>query len=108
LLLSGESKISPTLNEIPNCEKCGATRNFEMQLMPHLLSCLRVNPTHHQSNGEMDAHTHGMVGGCDEKMVDFGCVYIYTCSQSCWKDDDDIMRFEVAAIQPDPETVFLT
>lgn len=106
MILSDASNISPSLNDIPNCEGCGATRTFEMQLMPHLVSCLRDSSLYHQVNGGMEALTDMVTG--DGIMVDFGCVYIYTCSASCWNDHDDVMRIEVASIQPDPENIYLT
>ncbi|KJH42873.1 VMA21-like domain protein [Dictyocaulus viviparus] len=34
---------APTLNEAPPCEKCGAARHFEFQLMPRLLSLIDVD-----------------------------------------------------------------
>lgn len=39
--------------------------------------------------------------------IEFGCLYIYTCSQSCWKDSDVIVE-EHIALQLDPESNLLT
>lgn len=81
-----------------------------MQLMPNLVTCL------HQSvesgkNQDFDncAHSNGCSTGGETPAteygggsLDFGCLYIYTCSQSCWEDTDVIFE-EHIALQPDPE-----
>ncbi|KAJ1348613.1 hypothetical protein KIN20_003957 [Parelaphostrongylus tenuis] len=54
---------APSLTEAPSCEKCGAARCFELQLMPHLLSMIGVD----------------QIGNS----IDWASLYIYTCSQTC-------------------------
>jgi pre-rRNA-processing protein TSR4 len=49
---------------IPNCEECGASRVFELQLLSTLVYFLKVS--HHES-----------------RTIDFGVLAIYTCSKSC-------------------------
>ncbi|TKR78092.1 hypothetical protein L596_018954 [Steinernema carpocapsae] len=55
--------FAPIPKDIPKCENCGANRQFELQLTPHLLSMI-------------DVDTLG-------QSIDWGTVLIYTCSKSC-------------------------
>ncbi|CAD5208208.1 unnamed protein product [Bursaphelenchus xylophilus] len=57
------SDYSPKPSEIPPCELCQAPREFEFQLMPHLISLM-----------EVDA-----IG----QSIDWSTVLIYTCSKRC-------------------------
>lgn len=63
---------APSLNEAPSCEKCGATRYFELQLMPHLLSLIEVD----------------QLGNS----IDWASIYIYTCSQTCEIENNGYTR----------------
>lgn len=54
---------APLLSEPPPCEKCGAGRCFEFQLMPHLLTLIEVD----------------QLGNS----IDWASVYVYTCSRTC-------------------------
>lgn len=54
---------APPLKSALPCERCGAPRSFELQLMPHLLSLMSVD----------------RIG----KSIDWASVYIFTCSQTC-------------------------
>ncbi|CAJ0598758.1 unnamed protein product [Cylicocyclus nassatus] len=54
---------APAPQGIPPCERCGAPRTFELQLMPHLLSLIEVD----------------QIG----QSIDWASVYVYTCSNSC-------------------------
>eukprot|EP00111_Clytia_hemisphaerica_P016716 TCONS_00049568-protein len=131
LILSDCSKITPPLNAIPPCQKCGAVRVFEMQLMPNLVTCLHKtkitigsNSKQHSSatNGHHELNSLATNGHHIDKedeitwtahaqagmSIDFGCLYIFTCSQSCWRDNDDVICLEVVAMQPDPETAVLS
>ena len=84
-----------------------------MQLMPHLVTCLHKRDTAKQPaqacNGGIESQEliswteHARLG----MFIDFGCLYIFTCSQSCW-NDNDIICHEVVAMQPDPETSILS
>jgi pre-rRNA-processing protein TSR4 len=49
---------------VPDCELCGAPRQFELQLMPHLVALIDVD-----------------VAGA--KSVDWATVAVFTCSASC-------------------------
>ncbi|KAI6180033.1 VMA21-like domain protein [Aphelenchoides besseyi] len=48
---------------VPNCERCGSKRVFELQLMPHLLTLMEVD--------------------APGASVDWATVFIYTCERSC-------------------------
>ncbi|VDP38903.1 unnamed protein product [Heligmosomoides polygyrus] len=54
---------APVPGGAPDCERCGAPRCFELQLMPHLLSLIGVD----------------QIG----RSIDWASVYVYTCSQTC-------------------------
>ena len=55
----------PNENDIPNCENCGDKRVFEFQIMPQLLSVLKLDKS------------------MKEDSIDWGTLVIYTCEQSC-------------------------
>ena len=60
LLATDHAKAPET---IPSCNNCGATRRYEFQLMPHLLSLIDIDDISNK--------------------VDFATVLIYTCSDDC-------------------------
>ena len=55
---------APNTDVIPCCERCGAPRKFEFQILPTIISQLGV-----------DAES--------DYALDFGSVAVYTCSKSC-------------------------
>lgn len=63
---------APYHNLVPPCKICGASRCFELQLMPHLLSLLDVDS----------------VGAS----IDWGTVMIYTCASNCRIEYDGYME----------------
>lgn len=70
---------------VPPCGHCGSGRILEFQLMPALVSLLRI---------------------CDPNMeltVEFGTVLIYTCQSSCWKSGANSPMEEFAFVQADPD-----
>ncbi|CAG9785075.1 unnamed protein product [Diatraea saccharalis] len=56
---------NPIINDadIPNCQYCGGTRQFEFQVMPQLLNFINV--------------------GIDFNSIDWGILAIFTCKASC-------------------------
>ncbi|VDO23752.1 unnamed protein product [Haemonchus placei] len=54
---------APPLKLAPPCERCGAVRNFELQLMPHLLALIGVDQIGHS--------------------IDWASIYVFTCSRTC-------------------------
>ncbi|XP_050298103.1 programmed cell death protein 2 [Anthonomus grandis grandis] len=52
----------PLPDSIPDCEYCGGPRQFEFQVMPQILSCLK------------------------EYELDWGVILVYTCKNSCVGD----------------------
>ncbi|XP_041361766.1 programmed cell death protein 2-like isoform X2 [Gigantopelta aegis] len=69
--------------DLPRCVTCGGPMTFELQLVPPLISLLRL------------PHTADAV-------TEFGTVLVYTCEKSCWSDEVKV-RQEVAFVQPDPD-----
>jgi pre-rRNA-processing protein TSR4 len=55
---------APQTNNIPCCSRCGASRKFEFQILPTIISQLGV-----------DAE--------NDYALDFGSIAVYTCSKSC-------------------------
>ncbi|KAJ2470321.1 hypothetical protein EV174_006129, partial [Coemansia sp. RSA 2320] len=50
--------------DIPDCELCGAAREFEFQIMPQMLNFLSISST-------------------DSASVDWGTLLVYTCPSNC-------------------------
>ncbi|XGW15758.1 hypothetical protein V3C99_001311 [Haemonchus contortus] len=59
---------APPLKLAPPCERCGAVRNFELQLMPHLLALIGVDQIGHS--------------------IDWASIYVFTCSRTCEIEDN--------------------
>ncbi|KAJ1814250.1 hypothetical protein LPJ75_002852 [Coemansia sp. RSA 2598] len=57
-------------DSVPDCEKCGAGREFEMQIMPQMLNHLSIDST-------------------DPTSIDWGTLLVYTCPNSCDGGCDD-------------------
>ena len=74
------------------CWSCGAPSVFELQLMPPLVYLLQ------KSGGQTCvcrmAHVHS---------IEFGTVFIYSCSKSCWNEGDGGFREESIFVQTDPD-----
>ncbi len=66
------------------CRYCQSSCIFEFQLMPALVNFLKID---------------NQIG------LEFGTVFVYTCSANCWNDDNnnDLYRFESVFIQADPD-----
>ena len=76
---------------VPPCSSCGSPRTFEFQLMPALVSLLRVK----------DSTTESAA------VLEFGTVLVYTCRKSCWPSgSNNTPREEFLFIQADPDQKF--
>ena len=42
----------------------------------------------------------------EKQKIEFGCIYVFTCSNSCW-DNNGVVREEFAVIQADPDDELL-
>ena len=78
---------------------------YELQLMPPLVYVLHQS-LEVQSTGLRDSE----LALAKERVVEFGTVLIYSCSASCWEEENpsnNIARFreEVVVVQPDLDTV---
>lgn len=122
---------SQTLGEIPSCPFCGQKRVFEIQLMPALVLLLQsirkscppnlsvdtipaagdVHETRDEVNSVeklRDQCMQSEAEQCREEdlstshNIEFGTVFVYTCSQNCWSDDVKF-REEYVVVQADPD-----
>lgn len=76
--------LRPMQGNIPHpCKHCGAESVFELQLLPSLVSQLRLNSV-------------------DDTMapLEFGTVHLFSCSKSCWTQDGQ-GRLENVVVQPE-------
>jgi len=73
---------SSALSNVNKCRHCQAPCVFEFQLMPALVNFLKID---------------NRIG------LEFGTVFVYTCSANCWNNDIDLFRFENVFVQADPD-----
>ncbi|XP_035695876.1 programmed cell death protein 2-like isoform X1 [Branchiostoma floridae] len=77
-----------TLMMPPPCSNCGGQRDFELQLMPTMISILS---------------TQG--ANSSDPMLEFGTVLVYTCVRSCWTQQS-VSCVEHVVVQADPYNQF--
>ncbi|CAF1396284.1 unnamed protein product [Rotaria sp. Silwood1] len=70
------------LSTTQKCRYCQSSCVFEFQLMPALVNFLKID---------------NQIG------LEFGTVFVYTCSANCWNDNNDLYRFENVFVQADPD-----
>ncbi|CAF1302722.1 unnamed protein product [Adineta steineri] len=71
-----------TLSSAQKCRNCQSSCNFEFQLMPALVNFLKID---------------NQIG------LEFGTVFVYTCSANCWDEKNDLYRVENVFVQADPD-----
>ncbi|XP_028405907.1 programmed cell death protein 2-like [Dendronephthya gigantea] len=86
---------------IPSCNACGGKRVFELQLMPALVSLLRVE-TQDQGTNTRDNQDTDLYRNWSSECIEFGTVFVYTCSQGCWSEDERC-REEYLLVHSDPD-----
>jgi pre-rRNA-processing protein TSR4 len=92
------------------CERCGAPRSFECQIMPQLLHFLRIeNRTKIAPSAEaarllqqdLPSEEQVFQNALNED-IDWGTVDIYTCTESCQLGDESNAVEELVRIQAPP------
>eukprot|EP00092_Neocalanus_flemingeri_P022608 GFUD01024521.1.p1 GENE.GFUD01024521.1~~GFUD01024521.1.p1 ORF type:complete len:440 (-),score=140.18 GFUD01024521.1:448-1767(-) len=72
--------LRPLKEETHTCTHCGADSIFELQLLPSLVTQLRV-------------------AGLEGLPLEFGTVLVMACQRSCWSDTSGQPRFEKVLVQ---------
>ena len=70
------------LSSVQTCRHCRSPCHFEFQLMPALVNYLKID-------GDI--------------ALEFGTVFVYTCSKNCWDEQKDLFRLENIFVQTDPD-----
>ena len=98
LLLSEKVMPNVSIERIPACLNCGSERVFEMQLMPALVS--------HLSLADDEGIPQGACMFEEGTRMDFGTIFVYTCSRSCDRTDNGyrVPVDEFVAVQPCPDS----
>jgi pre-rRNA-processing protein TSR4 len=99
---------SQGLGTIPTCNSCGEKRVFELQLMPALVSLLKIDDERHKTTSLNDNKDNTDTQKTDFKnlssqCIEFGTVFVYTCSQGCWSEDDAMFLEEYVIVHGDPD-----
>ena len=67
--------------------------------MPALVNFLKID-----KQIGMRAFSHCTIENhCVHLGLEFGTVFVYTCSANCWDDNNDLYRFENVFVQADPD-----
>jgi hypothetical protein len=74
--------LTKTESSAQKCRHCQSPCHFEFQLMPALVNYLKIK---------------------QQIVLEFGTVFIYTCSNNCWNDQEDLYRLENVFVQADPD-----
>jgi pre-rRNA-processing protein TSR4 len=68
--------------DVPACERCGAARTFEFQVMPQLLFYLGLDEIPAGAPTSIAAAA-AVKGATPHRSVDWGTLVVFTCSKSC-------------------------
>lgn len=60
-----------------------------------------------ESEQRMECRTLPITEDDGETRVEFGCIYIYSCSKACWDNGSDLCPEEFVVVQPDPDVDLL-
>lgn len=94
---------SQALGSIPSCPLCGQKRVFELQVMPALVSLLRTRVGIHNSHKDSRPEQYTDCNNMSSHIcIEFGTVFVYTCSQGCWSEDAKYCD-EYVIVHPDPD-----
>ncbi|KAI8055883.1 programmed cell death protein 2, partial [Syncephalis plumigaleata] len=98
----------PSSSAIPSCPVCGATRIFELQLMPSLLSALATSTYRHANDQRHNHDPAAMMDSLDMGM-EWGTIFVFTCENDCFSADTlaDCSSIEDGAIRFHEELVLL-
>lgn len=80
--------LLPDHLQVGVCSHCGSDRQFELQLMPALISALTFPDS-------------------QDYAVEFGTILIFTCKRSCWDEDTSVPRIEHCIVQCEKEQFLL-
>ena len=88
-----------------------------MQFMPHITTCLvemkenlNIDGVRKLKSAKTPVSANpgsSLMENTEKTCLDFGCLYVFTCSESCW-DDGEGVREEYVIIQPDPDEALLS
>mmetsp|Transcript_24514 Transcript_24514/g.36060 ORF Transcript_24514/g.36060 Transcript_24514/m.36060 type:complete len:433 (+) Transcript_24514:51-1349(+) len=101
---------------VPVCERCGAARTFEFQVMPQLLHFLNIDHnTRLKSKSKEKEEQEGDKAAAlaseeafentTREDIDWGSLDVFTCSMSCTLDDPNPYAIEYVWKQPSPMKV---
>ena len=96
--------MSPLHGDDFVCAECGATKVFEIQLLPTLVNFLdgvRLGEATSQSGGGGDYVASG-----GSPSIDFGTILVFSCGKSCWNEMSPRLIKETVVIQAEPGKEF--
>jgi pre-rRNA-processing protein TSR4 len=111
LFYTHQDDVASLLHEsssLPSCPVCGASRIFELQLMPSLLSALATS-TYRRSNDQRHHHKQTTVVDSLDMGMEWGTIFVFTCENDCFSADTltDCSSIEDGAVRFYEELVLL-
>ena len=93
---------SQGLGTIPACNSCGKKRVFELQLMPALVSLLKIDKITHKATCLDDNNDRDNSIAKTSECIEFGTVFVYSCSEGCWSENASFLE-EWVIVHSDPD-----